>query len=148
MADPLHAGPHPPPHRSLPTVWAAHQGGELDLEQVRMIDRVARRATEPGTLAALDEHAVDATLTAAARHLGADDPRSQQQRRADLFTDLLLGRLLFTDRGSTTNPPAVPNRDPEPEAAEPERRAGRRVPTTLPTPTRPPTTTPWRRAAG
>jgi hypothetical protein len=30
-----------------------------------------------------------------ARSLGDDDPRTEQQRRADLFADLLLGRLAF-----------------------------------------------------
>ena len=51
-----------------------------------------------GQMTAADAAAIDATLTAAARHLGAADPRSHAQRRADLFTDLLLGRLHFTDR--------------------------------------------------
>jgi hypothetical protein len=142
----------------LPTVWEAFRCGDLDSEQIRIIDRVARRVTEPATLAAIDEHAVeaaqarspkqlqvwllrlvmqleplafqqrhrralaerrvtvvqgadgigyvtgemsaadaaaiDAILAAAARNLGADDPRTDQQRRADLFTDLL-GRLAF-----------------------------------------------------
>ncbi|HZN83545.1 MAG TPA: DUF222 domain-containing protein [Mycobacterium sp.] len=143
----------------LPTVWEAFRCGDLDPEQIRIIDRVARRVTEPATLAAIDEHAVeaaqarspkqlqvwllrlvvqleplafqqrhrralaerrvtvvqgadgigyvtgemsaadaaaiDAVLAAAARNLGADDPRTDQQRRADLFADLLLGRLAF-----------------------------------------------------
>ena len=147
----------------LPTVWEAFRGGELDAEQVRVIDRVARRVTEPATLAALDEQAVEAAqarspkqlqvwllrlvvqleplafqqrhrralaerrvtvvqgadgigyvtgemsaadaaaieamLAATARGLGGDDPRTDQQRRADLFTDLLLGRLAFDQPG-------------------------------------------------
>jgi len=39
-------------------------------------------------------------LAAAARNLGADDLGTEQQRRADLFADLLLGRIAFdqTDR--------------------------------------------------
>jgi Domain of unknown function (DUF222) len=141
----------------LPTVWQAFQRGEVDAEQVRVIDRVARRVTEVHTLAAIDDQvveaaqtrcpkqlscwllrlvvrleplafeqrhrralaerrvtvvqgvdgmgyvtgevsaadaaAIDATLAAASRSLGADDPRSEQQRRSDLFADLLLGRL-------------------------------------------------------
>ncbi|HEX2400881.1 MAG TPA: DUF222 domain-containing protein, partial [Mycobacterium sp.] len=141
----------------LPTVWDGFRRGELDAEQMRVIDRVARRVTEPATLAALDEHvvdaaqarspkqlqvwllrlvvqlepvafaqrhrralaerrvtvvqgadgigyvtgevsaadaaAIDAMLAATARNLGADDPRTDQQRRADLFADLLLGRI-------------------------------------------------------
>ena len=141
----------------LPTVWRAFRIGDLDAEQVRVIDRVARRVAEAGTLAAIDEQvvdaaqtrspkqlaiwllrlvvqceplafeqrhrralaerrvtvvqgadgigyvtgevsatdaaAIDATLAAAARSLGRDDPRTDQQRRSDLFADLLLGRL-------------------------------------------------------
>ena len=141
----------------LPTVWEAFQRGEIDAEQVRVIDRVARRVIESSTLAAIDEQAVDAAqtrspkqlkvwllrqvvrleplafqqrhrralaerrvtviqgvdgigyvtgevsaadasaidgmLAAAARSLGAADARTEQQRRSDLFADLLLGRL-------------------------------------------------------
>ena len=145
----------------LPTVWAAHRAGEVDAEQLRVIDRVARRVTEARTLTAIDEQAVaaartrspkqlgawllrlvvrmeplafearhrralaerrvtivqgvdgigyvtgevsaadaaaiEATLAATARTLGADDPRTEQQRRSDLFADLLLGRLQLVD---------------------------------------------------
>ena len=145
----------------LPTVWDGFRRGDLDAEQVRIIDRVARRVTEATTLAAIDEQvidaaqtktpkqlqvwllrlvvqleplafeerhrraltdrrvtvvqgadgigyvtgevsaadaaAIDAMLAAAARSLGADDPRTEHQRRADLFADLLLGRLTFDD---------------------------------------------------
>jgi hypothetical protein len=145
----------------LPTVWRAYGAGELDAEQTRVIDRVARRVTEAATLAAIDSQAVaaaqtrspkqlaawllrlvvqceplafahrhrralaerrvtvvqgvdgvgyvtgevsatdaaavDAMLTAAARSLGKDDPRSEQQRRSDMFVDLLLGRLRLTE---------------------------------------------------
>jgi Domain of unknown function (DUF222) len=141
----------------LPTVWAAFQTGDLDADQVKVIDRVARRVSEAHTLAAIDEQvveaaqtrspkqlqswllrlvvrlepiafehrhrralaerrvcvvqgcdgigyvtgevsaadaaAIDATLTAAARGLGQQDPRSMEQRRSDLFADLLLSRL-------------------------------------------------------
>jgi Domain of unknown function (DUF222) len=143
----------------LPTVWEAFRRGEVDADQVRVIDRIGRRVTEAATLAALDEQAVDAAqtrtpkqlmtwllrlvvqleplafaerhrralaerrvtvvqgadgmgyvtgevsaadaaaidgmLAATARSLGAEDPRTEQQRRADLFADLLLGRLAF-----------------------------------------------------
>jgi hypothetical protein len=145
----------------MPTVWQAYRNGDLDAEQVRVIDRVARRVSEPYTLSAIDEQAVEAAqsrcprqlaawllrlvvrleplafekryrralaerrvmvvqgadgigyvtgevsatdavaidgmLAAAARDFGADDPRSEQQRRSDLFADLLLGRLRFAD---------------------------------------------------
>jgi len=144
---------------ALPTVWEAFRRGEVDADQVRVIDRVARRVTETATLAAIDELAVDAAdtrspkqlqvwllrlvvqleplafahrhrralaerrvtvvqgadgigyvtgevsaadaaaidalLAASSRALGADDPRTDQQRRADLFADLLLGRITF-----------------------------------------------------
>jgi hypothetical protein len=145
----------------LPTVWKAFRRGDLDAEQIRVIDRVARRVTEAATLAAIDDQAVDAAqtktpkqlttwllrlmvqlepeafaerhrralaerrvtvvqgfdgmgyitgevsaadaaaidgmLAATARSLGAADPRTEQQRRADLFADLLLGRLASDD---------------------------------------------------
>jgi Domain of unknown function (DUF222) len=148
---------------ALPAVWDAFAAGDLDADQVAVVDRVARRATQSATLAAIDDQAVEAAatrspkqlgswllrlilalepdafaarhrralaergvtvqqgpdgvgyLTAAmsadaaaaidillsqtARSLGADDPRSIQQRRADLVTDLLLGRLHFDDDG-------------------------------------------------
>lgn len=147
----------------LPTVWSAYLAGHLDAEQVRIIDRVARRVAEPHTLAAIDERvveaaqtrppkrlatwllrlvvgleplqfeqrhrkalaerrvtivqgadgigyvtgevsaadaaAIDAMLAAAARSLGAEDPRTEQQRRADCFADLLLGRLVCDQAG-------------------------------------------------
>jgi uncharacterized protein DUF222 len=143
----------------LPTVWEAFRRGELDAEQIRVIDRVARRVTEANTLAAIDDQVIDAAqtktpkqlqvwllrlvvrleplafaerhrraltdrrvtvvqgvdgigyvtgeisaadaaaidgmLASLARSLGAEDPRTDQQRRADLFADLLLGRLTF-----------------------------------------------------
>ena len=45
---------------SLPAVWEAFGAGDLDAEQVRIIDRVARRASETSTLVALDEQVVEA----------------------------------------------------------------------------------------
>jgi hypothetical protein len=147
----------------LPTVWEGFRRGDLDVEQIRVIDRVVRRVTEASTLAAIDDQAVDAAqtrspkqlnvwllrlivqleplafaerhrralterrftvvqgvdgmgyvtgevsatdaatidgmLAATARSLGATDPRTEQQRRADLFADLLLGRLTFNQSG-------------------------------------------------
>ena len=53
-----------------------------------------------GEMTAADAAAVDALLTAAARSLGCDDPRTEQQRRADLVADLLLGRLGFDDESN------------------------------------------------
>jgi hypothetical protein len=48
---------------------------------------------------AVDLTAIDLELTRMAHDLGADDPRSIEQRRVDLFVDRLLGR-------STGGPPA------------------------------------------
>ena len=53
----------------LPTVWEAFQRGEIDAEQVRVIDRVARRVIESSTLAAIDEQAVDAAQTRSPKQL-------------------------------------------------------------------------------
>lgn len=47
----------------LPGVWAAHRQGDLDAEQVRVIDRVARRVVGPATLVAIDEAVVGAAQT-------------------------------------------------------------------------------------
>jgi hypothetical protein len=48
----------------LPTIWEAFQRGELDAEQIRVIDRIARRVTEASTLAAaIDGQAADAAQT-------------------------------------------------------------------------------------
>ncbi|HWJ53517.1 MAG TPA: DUF222 domain-containing protein [Propionibacteriaceae bacterium] len=156
----------------LPNLWEAFKRGDLDHEQIRVIDRVARRVTETATLAAIDDQAIEAAqtrspkqlqvwllrlvvrleplafqerhrraladrrvtvvqgadgmgyvtgevsaadaaaidgmLAAAARSLGADDPRTEQQRRSDLFADLLLGRLSFDDPDTDNNGHAEP----------------------------------------
>jgi hypothetical protein len=170
----------------LPTVWQAFRVGEVDAEQVRVIDRVARRVAEAATLAAIDDQAVeaaqtrcpkqlavwllrlvvqlepsafearhrralserrvtvvqgadgmgyvtgevsaadaaaiDATLASAARSLGADDPRTDQQRRADVFADLLLGRLGLTEQAHANEAGADHNwleiEDIDPETGE------------------------------
>ena len=47
----------------LPTVWEAFQCGDVDAEQIRVIDRVARRVTEAATLAAIDDQVIDAART-------------------------------------------------------------------------------------
>ena len=54
-------------------------------------------------VSAADAAAIDATLSAAARNLGKDDPRGQEQRRSDLFADLLLSRLRFEESHSDDN---------------------------------------------
>jgi len=48
-------------------------------------------------MSSVDASQIDALLTKAARALGADDPRTIDQRRADLFTDLLAGRSPIVD---------------------------------------------------
>jgi hypothetical protein len=53
----------------LPTVWEAFQRGELDAEQIRVIDRVARKVTEASTLAAIDDQVVDAAQTKTPKQL-------------------------------------------------------------------------------
>jgi hypothetical protein len=53
----------------LPTVWQAFRTGEGDAEQVRVIDRVARRVTEAHTLAAVDDQVVEAAQTRCPRQL-------------------------------------------------------------------------------
>ena len=179
----------------MPTVWEAFRGGELDAEQIRIIDRVARRVTEAATLAALDEQAVaaaqtrspkqlqvwllrlvvqleswafeqrhrralaerrvtvvqgadgmgyvtgevsatdaaaiDAMLAAAARNLGVDDPGTEQQRRADLFADLLLGRIAFDRPGRDEE---VDDDDASDEGKPPPNRSGWKSRTSTPTP--------------
>ena len=161
---------------AMPTVWQAYRDGDLDAEQVRVIDRVARRVCEPLTLTAIDEQsveaaqsrcpkqlaawllrlvvrleplafeqrhrralaerrvtviqgvdgmgyvtgevsaadaaAIDGMLAAAARSLGAQDPRTEQQRRSDLFADLLLGRLHLTDADEDQTSHAATSKDP------------------------------------
>src|SRR5680860_473205 len=50
-----------------------------------------------GMTSSMDGTHVDALLTKLARSLGADDSRTMDQRRADIFTDLLCGRQLLVD---------------------------------------------------
>jgi hypothetical protein len=179
----------------LPTVWEAFQRGELDAEQIRVIDRVARKVTEANTLAAIDDQvieaaqtktpkqlqvwllrlvvrleplgfaerhrraladrrvtivqgldgigyvtgevsaadaaAIDAILAAAARSLGAEDPRTDQQRRADLFADLLLGRLAST---TTTTTPKTKKKTKRSQLRMRPTRNGWKSKTSTPTP--------------
>ncbi|MEO6470501.1 MAG: DUF222 domain-containing protein [Aeromicrobium sp.] len=57
-----------------------------------------------GLTSTTDAAQVDALLTKMARALGSEDPRTMDQRRADLYADLLLGRIdvkgTNTGRGS------------------------------------------------
>ena len=56
----------------LPTVWEAFRRGDVDAEQVRVVDRVARRVTEPQTMAAIDEQAVEAAQTKSPKQTPGD----------------------------------------------------------------------------
>jgi Domain of unknown function (DUF222) len=166
----------------LPTVWQAYCAGDLDAEQVRIIDRVARRAAENRTLVAIDEQvveaaqtrspkqlsswlarlmvrleptaferrhrralaerrvtifqgadgmgyvtgevsaadaaAIDATLCSVARSLGKEDPTSQEQRRSDLFADLLLSRLCLEESHSDDDGEWLEMEDIDPDTGE------------------------------
>ena len=54
---------------SLPTVWEAFRRGDVDAEQIRIIDRVARRVTEAATLAAIDDQVIEAAHTRTPKQL-------------------------------------------------------------------------------
>ncbi len=68
---------------------------------VRVVQGADGMGYVTGEVSAADAAAIDARLAAAARSLGADDPRTDQQRRADLFADILLGRVVWDDEGTT-----------------------------------------------
>lgn len=50
-----------------------------------------------GIASSADANAIDAELTRLARSCGAGDSRTMDQRRADIYADLLLGRLRIND---------------------------------------------------
>jgi hypothetical protein len=54
----------------LPTVWQAFHAGDVDAEQVLVIDRVARRVVEAATLAAIDDQIVEAAQARCPKQLG------------------------------------------------------------------------------
>ena len=72
-----------------------------------------------GEVSAADAAAVDALLAASSRALGADDPRTDQQRRADLFADLLLGRITFDQPDTDSDDDDVEGDDHRDAAVEP-----------------------------
>ena len=57
------------------------------------------------TTTALDLSAIDLELTRLARALGADDPRSIEQRRVDLLVDRLLGRSTTDEQHASSGGP-------------------------------------------
>ena len=64
-----------------------------------------------GEVSAADAAAIDGLLAATARSLGAADPRTEQQRRSDLFADLLLGRLALDEPDPDDNDEASAQSD-------------------------------------
>src|SRR4051812_2003798 len=55
----------------LPTVWDAHRRGDVDADQLLVIDRAARRAAEDATRVQIDARAVDAARTRNPRQLAS-----------------------------------------------------------------------------
>ena len=79
--------------RLEPLAFEQRHRRALAERRVTVVQGVDGMGYVTGEVSAADAAAIDASLAAAARSLGADDPRSEQQRRSDLFADLLLGRL-------------------------------------------------------
>ena len=76
-----------------------------------------------GEVSAADAAAIDATLCAGARSLGKDDPRSQEQRRSDLFADLLLSRLCPEESHADDNAEWLEMEDIDPDTGEAARHS-------------------------
>jgi Domain of unknown function (DUF222) len=85
--------------KDLPTVWEAFKRGELDAEQIRVIDRVARKVTKASTLAAIDDQVVDAAQTKTPKQLQLWLLRLLVRRRLDHARR----RTLQMHRRTTTN---------------------------------------------
>jgi Domain of unknown function (DUF222) len=83
--------------RLEPMAFAERHRRALAERRVTVVQGADGMGYVTGEVSAADAAAIDGMLAAAARSLGADDPRTEQQRRADLFADLLLGRLGFDD---------------------------------------------------
>ena len=98
-------------HRFL----ARHEPDALShRRQVRFADRrvsIAQSITGigyvTGEVCAEDAASIDARLTDLAWAIGNHDPRTQQQRRSDLFAGLLLGTVSVGDGFRGTNDPAA-----------------------------------------
>src|SRR5829696_6043861 len=73
-----------------------------------------------GEVSAADVAAIDGMLAAAARSLGSDDPRTEQQRRADMFADLLLGRLRLVDPDESDSDNALEEQADEADSVQSE----------------------------
>jgi hypothetical protein len=92
--------------RLEPLAFAARHRRALAERRVTVVQGADGMGYVTGEVSAADAAAIDATLAAAARSLGAEDPRSEQQRRSDLFADLLLGRLGLTEPTDTDQAPS------------------------------------------
>jgi Domain of unknown function (DUF222) len=80
-----------------PLAFAERHRRALAERRVTVVQGADGMGYVTGEVSAADAAAIDAMLAATARSLGADDPRTEQQRRSDLFADLLLDRLAFDD---------------------------------------------------
>jgi Domain of unknown function (DUF222) len=80
-----------------PQAFAERHRRALAERRVTVVQGADGMGYVTGEVSATDAAAIDAMLAASARSLGAEDPRTEQQRRSDLFADLLLGRLAFDD---------------------------------------------------
>jgi hypothetical protein len=78
-----------------PLAFAERHRRALAERRVTVVQGADGMGYVTGEVSAADAAAIDGMLAATARSLGAEDPRTEQQRRADLFADLLLGRLAF-----------------------------------------------------
>jgi len=82
---------------------ARTEAGEFAQRHTRVFkDRYVSIGHDPDAIAwinamtsSMDGTHIDALLTKLARSLGANDPRTMDQRRADIFTDLLCGRQIL-----------------------------------------------------
>ncbi|HYJ67498.1 MAG TPA: DUF222 domain-containing protein [Nocardioidaceae bacterium] len=95
--------------------WLSRKVASLEPDQANrrhhraMSDRKVCPAMEPDGMGSLwmmtgaaDIAAIDDRLSTMARELGADDPRTMDQRRTDLAVDLMLGRR--GDRATSSSP--------------------------------------------
>jgi hypothetical protein len=89
--------------RLEPLAFAERHRRALADRRVSVVQGVDGIGYVTGEVSAADAAAIDGMLAGLARSLGAEDPRTDQQRRADLFADLLLGRLTFDHEDHDTD---------------------------------------------
>jgi hypothetical protein len=83
--------------RCEPLAFEERHRRALAERRVTVVQGVDGMGYVTGEVSAADAAAIDGMLAATARSLGAADPRTEQQRRSDLFADLLLGRLALAE---------------------------------------------------